>query len=367
MTMKRLILVCVMILCLVPMGGWAEEEIYEISQKSWVETTELIDSVYVEEFHCIGYNERGLPVSYKTVYKSRSSSHLYTYHRGVIVDSVELDQDESKLNQSLIGFTDPFLEYDFVFDFDDFGNPLALRMTPNADIEALEFTFDNQYEDGVLVYVSITSLIDPTDDLPIYDLFGHFYGYRNAILDFGRQSYQNKDGKLIRSERSVGYGIVLVYIQEFQYDGEHLTKGTQISYAKELPEMDETVTVYDYDSDGRLIAITGNIGESVETMNIAYTDATDELGRAYDRGVMSVSDTDLPESFDPTEAFVSCYWHDNGKLAEIVISPTEQERIVVRYDRQGNEIYNELYIDGNQRTFKTTNYLYQDWTRIELH
>ena len=374
--MKRLILVWVMILCLVPLGAWADGEGDEISEKSWIKRSELNDSsTIVEEFHSVKYDEMGLPVSYRTVYMSWMLDHLYTYHRGIIVDSVVLDPNDNKPDQSLLAnLAVPFLEYDFAFDFDDFGNPSALRMTPQTETEALEFTFENQYENGILVCAKMTPAIDPSDSLPVYNLLGHFDGYRNALLDFGRQSYQNKDGKLIRAERSIGSGIgsgiVLVTIEEYQYEGDHLTQATQISYTRGLPDTHKVETNYHFDLDGRLTSITESNGDSGETIVIstAYAEAEDEHGQKYDLGTMTVADPEQQMDFDPSEAFVSCYWHDNGKLAEMVISPSAQVRLVMRYDCQGNETYNELSISAGttERIVTKTNYLYRDWTKMEL-
>ena len=353
--MKRLLLVWMMILCMVLSicaAASAESSSYGIKSKTWIltfteEKAETGSEDYIsQDAYRIEYNESGLAVAYSTLMKNRTPFAIYTYKDGEVVfteDLRDLPEELAGPAERLIGPDDPLNDYELAYAFDDYGNPTKVQLLSEGNI-AKEYSFVNQYEGEQVVSVTTDPPFAVDDAFPLYELVGHFAGYKDAMLIFGITHYQNQDGFLAVTETSLDWESEDLYITRNEYDHGRMIK---------------TATVYTigsnsgsfshlFDSIGKPNAMVLTEGDQSLTASVHYENGVDDQGRDCLIGTFALDDYQgiSPEAINiPFDRMsVYCYLDERGAMTELVTNGGLSEQTIEKYDERGSMVYQERLI-----------------------
>lgn len=331
--------VVLIVLALPCRAAGAQEGGYEVGSVSVNQFYRFNQTLTTQRIYRVRYRDNGLAQTFSgltriMVYSTQS--HLDTVYPDGRTVSAALPEDGPD-GRSLIGPEEKLPEFALFYVFDAQGNPAAMTMISGLRIRF--FSFHNRYENGSLASVTVEAARQ--EDVWLYDLIGHFTGYRNVLLDFGAVQYTNLDGKLVREKRDLSAaGSSTGDIQIFEYEYENNQLVTMVSVSLE----DGVETFRSgclYDSQGR---ISARIGQDGTAAAVVYEQKTDEAGSVYYEGRPAGAGDETAESSDDV---ISCTMHENGRAAEIVWSGgSDSQRETWRYDEWGNEVYQELYV-GN--------------------
>ena len=345
--------VVLIVLALPCRAAGAQEGGYEVGSVSVNQFYRFNQTLTTQRIYRVRYRDNGLAQTFSgltriMVYSTQS--HLDTVYPDGRTVSAALPEDGPD-GGSLIGPEEKLPEYALFYVFDAQGNPAAMTMISGLRIRF--FSFRNRYENGSLASVTVEAA--RPEDSWLYDLIGHFTGYRNVLLNFGAVQYTNQDGRLVREKRDMsaaGSGTGVIQLFEYEYADDQLVKMISV-FLEDGAETFRSGCLYD--SQGRIGA---RIGQDGTAAAVVYEQLTDEAGGIYYVGRLAGAEDETAESSD--EVF-SCTMHANGRAAEIVWSDDSGSQCETwRYDERGNEVYMELYTeDGGPHLTEETVYEYR--------
>ena len=351
---------------------------YGVKTKTWTETFRRTGVQHNEELdfsqsmHSITYSENGLAMTYQTLSKNRTKTHIYTYRDGQVVESEKLDPEVEQIFESLIGPSDPQGEYSLDYTFDERGNPNHLRIVFEGKT-VREYGFVNQYEGEKLISVTTDQPIDDSDPYPMREFVVHFVGYEDATLTFGRFRYHVRGGEIVSEET-----VMPDWDDEYRTESvSEYKEGRLVRTARNMRNGDNEASIgCEYDESGKITTMYMMTGSNATEIPIVYWDGVDEQGRECLDGYEAPEEDlreDVPECLQWEQIIlqlVRCWMHENGRVAEMqtIMLFSDMTYTYEKFDENGMLIYQEIWVketdkDGNAtariRTIQEIHYEYR--------